>query len=99
MGQLLHALADLREDLGFQFVLWRKHLDPFRNVELNLADREFVEDVFQYLCDVFFAELFAVCGDRGHAVFVPQFPAEFLGFFFVWCLGVDKDQEWFALFF
>ena len=99
MRQLLHMFSDLDEDLGFQFVLRGEHLHPFRNVELNLTDRKFIENVFQDSCNIFFPKLFAVCSDRGYAKVIPQPAAELLCFFLIWCLGVDKDQEWFSLFF
>ena len=97
VGEMRHPFFDLGEDLGFQLVVRGKHFYPFWDVELDLADRKFVEDMLQDPGDVLLAELLAVGGHGGNAVGLLEFFCQDEGFFFVRHLGIDQDEEGLAL--
>ena len=60
MNKLFHQISDLENYLDFQLMLRRQHFYPFGNIKLNLADRKFVKNTFQYPGDILFPKLFTV---------------------------------------
>ena len=77
----------------------RQHFHPFWYKELNLTYRKFIQYIRKDPGDIFFSQLFAVGCHGRHTIFILQISDKFLRFFFIWHLGVYKNQKWFALFF
>ena len=77
----------------------RQHFHPFWYEELNLTYRKFIQYIGKDSGDIFFSQLFAVGCHGRHTIFILQISDKFLRFFFIWHLGVYKNQKWFALFF
>ena len=99
MNQLFHQLPDLENDLIFQFMLRRQHFYPLGNIELDFADRKFIENTFQYPGNVLFSELLAVCRYHCHPILLLEFPCHTESFFTVRHLGIQKDQKRLSLLF
>ena len=95
MADLLDDSPGSLDDLGLQPMGSRQDFQPFRNMEVHLRDREFLQHLLQDMEYIILFQLFAVNRKHGYAVSFRHFLGQLGCLVRVGLHGIEQDHKWF----